>query len=86
MVGATGAVGSQLVELIAARGFQLRELKLFAGEKGAIANARSRTARSGWSSRWTNPADLRGFDIAFLAIPGSARRRDYHRARGRVRC
>ena len=36
VVGATGAVGNQLIELIAARGFQLSELKLFTTEAGAM--------------------------------------------------
>ncbi len=68
VVGATGAVGNQLIELIAARGFQLSELKLFATEAGA-----TQTVDAAGEERLVDalesPADLRGFDIAFLAIP-----------------
>jgi aspartate-semialdehyde dehydrogenase len=68
VVGATGAVGNQLIELITARGFQLSELKLFATEKGAMqtldAEGEERLVES-----LENPEDLRGFDLAFLAIP-----------------
>ncbi|MGB8683309.1 MAG: hypothetical protein WCD12_10530 [Candidatus Binatus sp.] len=68
VVGATGAVGNQLIELIAARGFQLSELKLFATEAGAM-----QTVDAAGEERLVdaleNPGDLRDFDIAFLAIP-----------------
>jgi aspartate-semialdehyde dehydrogenase len=68
VVGATGAVGNQLIELIAARGFQLSELKLFTTEAGAM-----QTVDAGGEERLVdaleNPAELRDFDIAFLAIP-----------------
>ena len=68
VVGATGAVGNQLIELIAARGFQLSELKLFTTETGAM-----QTVDAGGEERLVDalesPADLREFDIAFLAIP-----------------
>jgi aspartate-semialdehyde dehydrogenase len=69
VVGATGAVGNQLIELIAARGFQLSDLKLFTTEAGAM-----QTVDAGGEERLVealeSPADLRDFDIAFLAIPG----------------
>jgi len=69
VVGATGAVGNQLIELIAARGFQLSELKLFTTEAGAM-----QTLDAGGEERLVDalesPAELRDFDIAFLAIPG----------------
>jgi aspartate-semialdehyde dehydrogenase len=69
VVGATGAVGNQLIELIAARGFQLSDLKLFTTEAGAM-----QTVDAGGEERLVDalesPADLRDFDIAFLAIPG----------------
>jgi len=68
VVGATGAVGNQQNELNAARGFQLSELKLFASEKGAMqtldADGEERLVES-----LENPEDLRGFDLAFLAVP-----------------
>lgn len=68
VVGATGAVGNQLIELIAARGFQLSELKLFATEAGA-----TQTVDAAGDERLVDalesPAGLRDFDIAFLAIP-----------------
>ncbi len=68
VVGATGAVGNQLIELIAARGFQLSELKLFATEAGAM-----QTLDAAGEERLVealeSPAALRDFDIAFLAIP-----------------
>jgi len=70
VVGATGAVGNQLIELIAARGFQLSELKLFATEAGA-----TQTVDAAGEERLVDalesPADLREFDIAFLAIPAA---------------
>jgi len=68
VVGATGAVGSQLVELISARGFSCRELKLFATQRGA-----SGTIESGGEQflvhELENPDALADFDIAFLALP-----------------
>ena len=68
VVGATGAVGNQLIELIAARGFQLSELKLFATEAGA-----TQTVEAAGEERLVDalqsPDDLRDFDIAFLACP-----------------
>ena len=68
VVGATGAVGNQLIELIAARGFQLSELSLFATESGAMqtldAAGEERLVES-----LESPEGLREFDLAFLAIP-----------------
>jgi aspartate-semialdehyde dehydrogenase len=70
IVGATGAVGNQLMELIAARGFQLSELKLFATEAGA-----TQTVDAAGEERLVealeSSAELRDFDIAFLACPAS---------------
>src|SRR6266481_9115173 len=68
VVGATGAVGNQLIELIAARGFQLSELRLFATEAGAM-----QTLDAAGEERLVealeSPDVLRDFDLAFLAIP-----------------
>jgi aspartate-semialdehyde dehydrogenase len=68
VVGATGAVGNQLIELIAARGFQLSELRLFATESGAM-----QTLDAAGEERLVealeSPDVLRDFDLAFLAIP-----------------
>jgi aspartate-semialdehyde dehydrogenase len=68
VVGATGAVGNQLIELIAARGFQLSELKLFATEAGAMQTVDA-AGEERLVDALASPADLRDFDIAFLACP-----------------
>ena len=68
VVGATGAVGSQLIELIGARGFQLGELKLFATETGAAQTVEA-AGEEHLVEALKSAADLRGFDVAFLAIP-----------------
>jgi aspartate-semialdehyde dehydrogenase len=68
VVGATGAVGNQLVELIAERGFRTSALKLFARESEA-----ERTIESGGAEHRVepleSPASLADFDLAFLALP-----------------
>jgi aspartate-semialdehyde dehydrogenase len=68
IVGATGAVGNQLIELIGARGFPHSELKLFATESGA-----SQTLDAAGEERlveaFEGPESLAGFDLAFLAVP-----------------
>ena len=68
VVGATGAVGNQLIELIAARGFQLSELKLFATEAGAMQTVDA-AGEERLVDALASPADLRDFNIAFLACP-----------------
>jgi aspartate-semialdehyde dehydrogenase len=68
VVGATGAVGNQLIELIGARGFQLSELKLFATEAGAAQTVEA-AGEEHLVEALKSPADLREFDLAFLAIP-----------------
>jgi aspartate-semialdehyde dehydrogenase len=68
VVGATGAVGNQLIELIGARGFHLSELKLFTTEAGAMQTVDA-AGEERLVEALANPADLRGFDLAFLAIP-----------------
>jgi len=71
VVGATGVVGNQIVDLIGARGFQLGELKLFATEAGS-----AQTLDAGGKEQLVEPLAtpdaLRNFDLAFLAIPGPA--------------
>ncbi len=68
VVGATGTVGGQIVELISDRAFPSSELVLFATQKGA-----SGTIESGDDEylieKLDSPADLARFDIAFLATP-----------------
>lgn len=68
VVGATGAVGNQLLELIASRGLAASELRLFAGESGS-----SETVKVGDDEvpveSLENASALAGFDIAFLAVP-----------------
>ncbi|HUY17758.1 MAG TPA: Asd/ArgC dimerization domain-containing protein [Candidatus Binataceae bacterium] len=70
VVGATGVAGSQLVDLLAERGFRASELQLFASEHGA-----AETVGAGDEERpvapLTAPADLAGFDLAFLAVSPS---------------
>jgi aspartate-semialdehyde dehydrogenase len=68
VVGATGVVGNQLIELIGARGFQLSELKLFATEAGAAQTVEA-AGEEHLVAALKSPADLRDFDLAFLAIP-----------------
>jgi aspartate-semialdehyde dehydrogenase len=69
IVGATGAVGNQLVELIGARGFPFAELKLFATESGAAETIADSSGEDRLIEALHAPADLREFDMAFLAIP-----------------
>ncbi len=68
VVGATGAVGNQIVDLIAARSFPHRQLELFATQAGA-----SQTVDAAGEERLVNalssPQDLSGFDLVFLAVP-----------------
>ncbi len=75
VVGATGTVGSQIVELIGAREFPYAELKLFATGAGIDRRGRIRRAER---CRWRDsksPGELAAFDIAFLAIPESKARK-----------
>ncbi len=71
VVGATGVVGNQIIDLIGARGFQVGELKLFATEAGS-----AQTLDAGGEEQlvepMSSPLALRGFDLAFLAIPSDA--------------
>jgi aspartate-semialdehyde dehydrogenase len=69
IVGATGAVGNQLVELIGARGFPLADLKLFATESGAAETITDSSGEDRLVEVMHAPSELREFDIAFLALP-----------------
>jgi aspartate-semialdehyde dehydrogenase len=68
IVGVTGAVGGQLLELINERAFPCTELKLFSSEKHF-----GESIESGGTTRpvavLSDPSELVDSDIAFLAIP-----------------
>lgn len=68
VVGATGAVGNQLVELLETRAFPKGELRLFATGTGADNTVVIDDAEFD-VEEFTSPEDLRGFDLAFLALP-----------------
>jgi aspartate-semialdehyde dehydrogenase len=68
VVGATGAVGNQIVELIAERGFPVEDLKLFAGPRGAAGTVQSADEEL-LVEEFLGPSALAGFDVAFLAVP-----------------
>jgi aspartate-semialdehyde dehydrogenase len=70
VVGATGAVGNEIVELIAERGFPHSRLTLFAGQSGAAGTLE--TAQDEYLVEALRDAtDLAEFDVAFLAVPES---------------
>ncbi|HKF30146.1 MAG TPA: hypothetical protein VKB29_12965, partial [Candidatus Binataceae bacterium] len=70
VVGATGAVGNEIVELIAARGFPHSRLTLFASQSGAAGTLE--TAEDEYLVEALRDAeDLAAFDVAFLAVPES---------------
>jgi aspartate-semialdehyde dehydrogenase len=68
VVGATGTVGGQLVDLIGEREFPFAELKLFASEAGSSEPIESEGKRHP-VARLNAPSELANFDIAFLALP-----------------
>jgi aspartate-semialdehyde dehydrogenase len=70
VVGATGAVGEQIVELIDARAVPCAELVLFATERGATQTIEAR-GEAIIVSEFHEPAELSRFDIAFLAVAPS---------------
>jgi len=71
VVGATGAVGNEIVELLAARGFPHSRLTLFASQSGAAGTVE--TAEDEYLvEALRDPEDLAEFDLAFLAVPESA--------------
>jgi len=71
VVGATGAVGSQLAELLCERGFPFSELRLFASPESAEPALEFNDQRYPVHPL-RDPADLTGFEVAFLAVPPSA--------------
>ena len=70
VVGATGAVGSQIVELLDARAIACAELGLFATERGAAQRVEA-FGRENHVIELREPADIARFDIALLAVPTS---------------
>ncbi len=71
VVGATGAVGNEIVELLAARGFSDAQLSLFASQSGTASAVE--TAEDDYLvEALRDPEDLAEFDVAFLAIPETA--------------
>jgi aspartate-semialdehyde dehydrogenase len=70
VVGATGAVGEQIVELIDARALPCAELALFATERGATQTVEA-LGEAMIVAEFHEPAELSRFDIAFLAVAPS---------------
>jgi len=71
VVGATGAVGNQLVELLETRAFPRTELRLFAMETESTSTLEIEEAEFE-VEEFSGAEDLRGFDLAFLAVPERA--------------
>ncbi|HEY6395508.1 MAG TPA: hypothetical protein VIX12_08835 [Candidatus Binataceae bacterium] len=67
LIGATGAVGHQLIDLIAARSFAQSGLRLFSSETGSPT-----TLTIGETDylveQYGSPSGLAGFDVVFLAL------------------
>ena len=70
VVGVTGAVGEQVVELIDARALPCAELALFASERGATQTVEAQGEALA-VAELHNPNELSRFDIAFLAVTRS---------------
>lgn len=70
VVGATGAVGEQVVELIDARALPCAELALFATERGATQTIEA-LGQALMVAEFHDPAELSRFDVAFLAVAPS---------------
>src|SRR5215475_12240121 len=68
VVGATGAVGNEIVELIAARGFPCSQMTLFASQSGAAGTIET-SEDEYLVEALHDPDDLAQYDIAFLAVP-----------------
>jgi aspartate-semialdehyde dehydrogenase len=70
VVGATGAVGEQIVELIDARALPCAELALFATERGATQTIEA-LGEALIVAEFHDPSELSRFDLAFLAVAPS---------------
>jgi aspartate-semialdehyde dehydrogenase len=70
VVGATGAVGEQIVDLIDARALPCAELALFAAERGATQTVEA-LGEALMVAEFHEPVELSRFDIAFLAVAPS---------------
>ena len=71
VVGATGAVGNQLVELLETRAFPKGELRLFAMASDTASTIEIEDAEFE-VEEFGEPDDLHDFDLAFLAVPDRA--------------
>jgi aspartate-semialdehyde dehydrogenase len=71
VVGATGAVGNQLVELLETRAFPKGDLRLFAMSSDNASTIEIEEAEFE-VEQFSDAEELRGFDLAFLAIPERA--------------
>jgi aspartate-semialdehyde dehydrogenase len=72
VVGATGAVGEELLGLLGSRGFPLRSLRAFAGERGA-----GRTVRAAGHEATVErlaPGCFEGIDVAFFGASAAVSR------------
>lgn len=70
VVGATGAVGGQIIELLDARAVPCAALGLFATERGATQKLAA-FGREHQVVELHEPAELASFDVALLAVPTS---------------
>ena len=70
VVGATGAIGEQIVELIDARALPCSELALFATERGSTQTVEA-LGEALIVAEFHQPAELSRFDIVFLAVAPS---------------
>jgi aspartate-semialdehyde dehydrogenase len=70
VIGATGAVGSQIIELLEGRAVPCAEVGLFATERGAAQRIEAFSRRH-QVVELREPADLARFDVALLAVPPS---------------
>ena len=68
VVGATGAVGNQFVELAATRAFPRGGLRLFASAERSADTVETEEGEFE-VEELNDPGDLRGFDLAVLAVP-----------------